>query len=304
MKPTLIITGVVAVLLLLGLAAGVGDVSSSSSSSSSYSSSSSNSSDSYSSYSSSDEYGGEDPQSLELNWLPALTVLSGALAIGAVFVPTMPRNRQLLLGGVGLLAGIYGIWVWEQDTGHYSFPAIVTIAPLLIVGWAGYGWHQNFQRGEGARGSLDDTDNTGPDLVFPVAIRAGSRGSVGLDLDVEASPETVRDAVGRALANRGNYFTTDGCAYSVLRHQPDGLDCAILSGFRGLQHCTFSVRLSGTRLSVRLLEYQTVNEKILFVIPMGPATIPGYGSYRHFLQALTREIRRIDRGAGARVVQT
>ena len=300
MKPTLVITGVVAVLVLLGLAIGIGD------SSSSNSSGSSPSYDSSSSYSSSlllEEYGGEDPQSLAVNWLPALTVLSGFLAIGAVFVPTMPRNRQFLLGGVGLVAGIYGIWTWQQDTGHYTFPAIVTVAPLLIVGWAAYGWHQNVQRGEGARGSLDDTDDTGPELVFPVAVRAGTRGSVGLDLDVEASPEALRDAVTRALANRGNYFTTDGCAYSVLRHHPDGLDCAVLSGFRGIRQCTFGVRRDGTRLSVRLQEYRTENEKLFFVIPMGPATIPGYGSYRHFLRALTREVRRIDRGAGARVVQ-
>jgi hypothetical protein len=296
-KPTLIITGVVAVLLLLGLALGIGDGSSSSSSSDSYSTSSAYSS------SSSDEYGGEDPQSLELNWLSALTVLSGMLAIGAVFVPTMPRNRQVLLGAVGLAAGVYGIWTWEQDTGHYTFPSLVIVAPVLIVGWAGYGWYQNVQRGEGARGSLDDTDDTGPELVFPAAVRASARGSIGLDLDVEASPDAVRDAVGRALADRGNYFTTDGCAFSVLRHREDGLECAVVSGFRSLRQCTFEVRLSGTRLSVRLLEYRTVNEKILWLIPMGPATIPGYGSYRHFLRALTREVRRVDRGAGARVVQ-
>lgn len=297
MKPTLIITGVVAVLLLLGLALGIGDDSPSSTSSSSSSSSSS--------YSSSDDdgYGDSGTSRLSVHPLSALTIVSGVLALAAVFVPTMPRSRQVLLGAVGIGAAIYGTYVWNQDTGRYSFPALVMIAPLLIVGWAGYGWYQNVQRGEGARGSLDDTDDTGPDLVFPAVVRAAARGSIGLDLDVEASPDDIRDAVGRALANRGNYFTTDGCAYSVLRHRDDGLDCAVVTGFRGTQQCTFSVRLCGTRLAVRLLEYRAETEKVLWVIPVGPATIPGYGSYRHFLRALTREVRRIDRGAGARVVQ-
>jgi hypothetical protein len=295
MKPTLVITAVVAALLVLGLALGVGAASSSSPSSSS-------SSDSYAT---SDD--GETGSSrLSVHPLAALSIVSGVLAIAAVFVPTMPRSRQVMLAGVGLVAAGYGIYVWDQDVGSYTFPSLVTIAPVLIVGWAAHGWYQNVQRGEGARGSVHDTDDTGPELVFPVAVRAASRGSVGLDLEVEADPAVIRDAVARTLANRGNYFTTDGCAYSVVAHRPDGLDCAIVSGVRARQMCTFAVRLvvrDPHRLTVRLQEFRTETEKLFLVVPMGPATIPGYGSYRHFLRALPREVRRIDRGAMARVVQ-
>lgn len=288
MRPTLIITGIVVAVVALGV------LFSSGSSSTGYSS--------YSDYSGDPGYSYEDETgdgSMPWSAYEVFTILSGVALAGAVAVPSMPnRNRALLAGGAAVAIG-YGLWVHVQTSGTFRFPAEIFILPFLVTGWAIWGWCENLRRGEGSRPGDDG------DLVFPPVVRHQARAAVGLEAEVETEPRAIVAAVARALADRGNYFTTDGCAYSVLAHRPDGLDCAVVSGRRGRQQCTFSVRmLPGTphRLHVRLGEYRTVNEKIFF-IPMGPASIPGYASYRHFLRSLSRELRTIDPGRAARVTQ-
>jgi hypothetical protein len=75
-----------------------------------------------------------------MNWssYEVFSVLSGVSLIAVAFVPgTKPKDRGwCVVGGLALL--VYGFYVASQDSGTWTFPAIIFVIPFGVVGYVLY----------------------------------------------------------------------------------------------------------------------------------------------------------------------
>ncbi|NLI86213.1 MAG: hypothetical protein GX440_12675 [Propionibacterium sp.] len=85
----------------------------------------------------------------------------------------------------------------------------------------------------------------------------------------------------------------------------DGFSAAVKNAF-GITNLTFSVHATGngvrTSASTRLDDYMT-SQTTVYLIPVGPKLIGGYGEYRRFMGALEQVVRAADPTARCTIIE-
>ena len=119
-----------------------------------------------------------------------------------------------------------------------------------------------------------------------------------VEVDTALSVEKSLDIVRRALATRSNLEIVGQSADSLTVKR---------KGMLGDQIMLFSVNAAsnGTRTTVvtNLDEYKTEQMKYMYLIPMGPRTIVGYGDYRRVMRLLQETFQASDPTARCAVIE-
>lgn len=140
-----------------------------------------------------------------------------------------------------------------------------------------------------------------------MAVTAKARARTALLADTNlTSAETlniVKAAVGQVKGGGTSLMTSGvvnaGAKIQVEHEQPDQLVLSITSGKRLVELCTFSALTiqneSRTSLTVGgLATYKTSQSRLFGLIPMGPASIPGFSLYKRFLVELQTQLQAAD----------
>ena len=89
------------------------------------------------------------------------------------------------------------------------------------------------------------------------------------------------------------------------RSHEDGFSAVVKNAF-GITQLTFSVHATGngvrTSASTKLEDYMT-SQTTVYLIPVGPKLIGGYGEYRRFMGALEQVIRAADPTARCTIIE-
>ncbi len=150
-----------------------------------------------------------------------------------------------------------------------------------------------------------------------MGVTAKSRASTSLDGDTALEPKQVIDLIrevagsvkggGASLLTTG--FANAGAQVNVVRASGTSLRMSLTSGKQLVELCTFSAtaRANGdgrTVLRVGGLEtYRTQQEKLLFLVPVGPKQIYGMAPYKKFLAAIQSALQAKDPSASVAIAQ-
>jgi hypothetical protein len=140
-----------------------------------------------------------------------------------------------------------------------------------------------------------------------VAVTAKARARTALLASTHLKPDEVLDVVksatgqvkggGASLMTSG--VTNAGAQVHTEQEHADRLALSITSGKRLLELCTFAAIASQnseqTSLTVGGLEtYKTSQSRFLGIIPIGPASIPGFSLYKRFLSEIETQLQAAD----------
>lgn len=136
-----------------------------------------------------------------------------------------------------------------------------------------------------------------------MAITAKSRASLRLSCVTSLSPtealECVRRATGDVRGGGASVLTSGvknlGAQVHVERESPSGLGLSITSGKRIIELCTFAARTAEKEGTTHLVvgglaTYKTTQEKLFYLIPIGPKAIAGISPYKRFLDAVAEQL--------------
>jgi hypothetical protein len=111
--------------------------------------------------------------------------------------------------------------------------------------------------------------------------------------------QAATQAKGGGMSLMTSGVVNAGAQVHIEQESPDRLALSITSGKRLVELCTFSaVAHAGgrkTTLTVGgLATYKTSQSRMLGIIPMGPASIPGFSLYKRFLDAVEAQLLAAD----------
>lgn len=150
-----------------------------------------------------------------------------------------------------------------------------------------------------------------------MGITAKARSTVRITGTTQLSPEQVleivREGASTTKGGGASLLTTGiwniGAQIVVARADDSSLTMALTSGRNLVELCTFSARVNReatgrTGVLVGGLEtYKTQQQKLYYVIPVGPKQIPGMSPYKRFLDSVHRRILESDPTADVQIAQ-
>ena len=150
-----------------------------------------------------------------------------------------------------------------------------------------------------------------------MGVTAKSRSTVRITGTTQLPPakvlDLVREGAGSTKGGGASLLTTGiwniGAQIVVVGSNEDSLALALTSGKGLVELCTFgasaSVAESGrTKVTVGGLEtYKTQQQKLWYLIPIGPKMIPGMAPYKKFLTTVTQRIAESDPTSNVQIAQ-
>lgn len=121
-----------------------------------------------------------------------------------------------------------------------------------------------------------------------------SRIEITTALSVERALEVVR----RTIETQSNLHLVGGAEGILSVHVKSWMSAVQIS-------FVISAESEGdvARLASDILEYRTAQDRLLYIIPMGPVTMVGYKDYKRFMEALAHTVNAADPSARTQIIE-